>query len=531
MFASLHIPRPALGALLIERPDYRHQPVVVLDEAEKITTSKRDRGKLRVLEMSAEAEEFGVHSGMTAVQAQARCDYLILLNRSLPAEAELTEMLLGCAGDFTPDFEDTDFGTCVLDLGGVAAIERDAIQIARQIQQRILDNNHQPQIGIAPNPDLAILASRACEHFPDSEDILVLHQTDIERVLAPLPITLLNLQPSMSDLFCLWGLRNLGGLSRLSRSDLVERQGNEAGRFWDQAGGKSHRLLHLVKPLAEYSSSTDLDYEVTSVEAIAFLIRRLLETIAARLQSSYLVAAQLSLQLDFTDGNLYHRVFRIPEPCADVDQLTGMLEVHLENFEARAPVRGITLRAIPTRPGKHQFDLFAAGVKDPNRLSETLGRVEALLGSERFGVPRLRSTHHPDSFDMRPFRPGKELVTPDDETPLIMSRLPMRRYRPRRHIRVICDDRTGYSGGPYPIQSPSVQGTVSRRGATDCPTSIISGDFRGRIIDHRGPFSTSGDWWEKRNYWRREEWDIEHENGKFYRLAQEKGEWFVEAAG
>ena len=50
-----------------------------------------------------------------------------------------------------------------------------------------------------------------------------------------------------------------------------------------------------------------------------------------------------------------------------------------------------------------QFDLFAAGVKDPNQLAETLARVEAVLGSERFGVPAMHPTHHPDKFDIRPF--------------------------------------------------------------------------------------------------------------------------------
>ncbi|MDF1811672.1 MAG: DNA polymerase Y family protein [Verrucomicrobiales bacterium] len=545
MFAAIHIPRPALQALFIEKPGMRYQPVVVLDEAEKTTTSKRDRGKLRVLEISAEAEEFGIHRGMTAVQAQARCDYLELLNRSPRAETDLTETLLDCAGDFTPDFEDTECGTCILDLGGVAAIDRDALRISRQIHERISDHQFFPRIGMATNPDLAALAARACRYVAGAEEILVIRDQDREQILSPLPVGLLDLTPEMSDLFDLWGLRNLGELARLSRADLVERLGAESAVLWDQACGTSRRLLRLVRPVAEYSGTIELEYEITTTEPLVFLLRRLLDTIAARLRSAWLVAARLSLRLDLAGGNRYQRVFRIPEPCADVDMLTGMLAVHLEDFEARSPVTGITLQAIPTRAGKHQFDLFAAGVKDPNRLSETLARVEALLGSERFGVPRLRPTHHPDSFEMRPFHPGKEPVCPEDETLLIMKQLPMRRYRPRRHVLVQCEgDSTGYSPAFNRVQSRTQQGTVGDStgysalkktppapAQQTAPLVILSGDFKGRIVDTRGPYSASGSWWEKRIYWRREEWDVAHENGRIYRLVKEKGEWFVEAVG
>lgn len=507
MFAALYVPRPALQALLVEQPDIRHQPAVVLDDPEKVTTSKQDRGKLRVIEISAEAEEFGIYHGMTAVQAQARCDYLHLLNKSPQAEAQLTETLLTLAEQFTPDFENTRLGVCLLDLGGVAAIETEALALADDLHERLssaTDNSH--TIGIAPNPDLALLAARASDF--NQTNRLVVQKNDITNILSPLPLEVLDLAPAMAELFQLWGIQNLGQLVQLGRAELVTRLGQETGQLWDRAAGKSHRLLHIARPITDYSGSLDLDYEVTTLDPLLFLMRRLLDTIVARLQSAYLVAAKLSLRLEFADGNLYQRMFRIPEPCCNVDLLVGILKVHLENFEARAPIHAMTLRAIPTRPGKHQFDLFAAGIKDPNRLSETLARVEALLGSERFGVPRLKPTHRPDSFSMHPFTPEKECSTTVIPKKLLdIPRLPMKRLRPRRHIQaIVC---------------PS----------TTAPQKITSGDFKGWIQQARGPYVISGNWWEKRSYWSREEWDIEHQNGRLYRLAKEQDEWFVEAVG
>ena len=120
----------------------------------------------------------------------------------------------------------------------------------------------------------------------------------------------------------------------------------------------------------------------------------------------------------------------------------------------------------------------------------------------------------------------QEPECPEDDSLLLMNRLPMRRYRPRRHVQVLCEgDSTGYR--PAFNRVPSEKNALPHQP----PAVITSGDFKGRIVDRRGPFSTSGNWWEKRNYWRREEWDVEHENGRIYRLVKEKGEWFVEAAG
>ncbi|NNE92401.1 MAG: hypothetical protein HKN23_12195, partial [Verrucomicrobiales bacterium] len=91
-------------------------------------------------------------------------------------------------------------------------------------------------------------------------------------------------------------------------------------------------------------------------------------------------------------------------------------------------------RAIPARGGKHQFDLFSAAVRDPNRLSETLARLEAILGPERIGVPKPLPTHRPDAFEVEPFDPAAE---PEIVTgPEPMTGLVLRRFRPRVHVQV-----------------------------------------------------------------------------------------------
>jgi len=58
------------------------------------------------------------------------------------------------------------------------------------------------------------------------------------------------------------------------------------------------------------------------------------------------------------------------------------------------------------------------------------------------------------------------------------------------------------------------------------PALIRSAVFNGVIADIRGPFLSSGNWWEN-NRWEREEWDIQAADGTLYRIfraAKEVGE-------
>jgi hypothetical protein len=49
------------------------------------------------------------------------------------------------------------------------------------------------------------------------------------------------------------------------------------------------------------------------------------------------------------------------------------------------------------------------------------------------------------------------------------------------------------------------------------PVLIRSGVCNGRIVDRRGPFLLSGNWWDDGRWWR-EEWDVQMPDGKMYRV-------------
>ena len=191
------------------------------------------------------------------------------------------------------------------------------------------------------------------------------------------------------------------------------------------------------------------------------------------------------------DGEKIIRTLQIPAPTRDVDTLYGIAAQYLETLQTTAPVTGFHLEVLPSRPAGHQFDLFQGGLKDPNRFFQTLARLAALVGNEKVGIPQRIDTHRPDSLQMV----MPELAVPEKRQKSGRPKTGpgLRRYRPGIAARVELND-----GKPVLMQS-----------------SLIS----GRILEARGPWKLSGNWWD-RTRWETKEWDIALDNGGLYRIAQ-----------
>jgi protein ImuB len=119
-----------------------------------------------------------------------------------------------------------------------------------------------------------------------------------------------------------------------------------------------------------------------------------------------------------------------------------------------------------------------------------------LCGADRVGTPELEATHRPDAFRLKApefgalhSRRGNEAESFADS--LIPMGLPLRRFRPAISARIEFRDQR--------------------------PVSFYCPVFSGTIAGVRGPFLSSGDWWEE-SRWSREEWDVQTADGALYRI-------------
>jgi protein ImuB len=245
------------------------------------------------------------------------------------------------------------------------------------------------------------------------------------------------------------------------------------------------------------------------------MLRRFLEQLTLRLTGIYLVTKELTLQITFansrqdepavTGKQFYERVFKIPQPTNDVDLLFRMLQTHLENFRSEHPIVAVALSAQPIKPAKEQFGLFETTLRNPHQLSETLARLTALLGSERVGTPVIEETHRPDAFRMEPFSwavapkafgavpCGQNRQSGSNSHALRTAHATpaLRRFRPAPSAAVLLDENK--------------------------PAHVRSAEILGEIIEQRGPYFLSGNWWDEKS-WARAEWDVQLESGDLVRV-------------
>jgi protein ImuB len=323
-----------------------------------------------------------------------------------------------------------------------------------------------------------------------------------------------------------WGIHTLGQLAALDKEQLGLRLGPEAIRMWERANGRSSRLLKLIRPPESFQESFEFEREIETAEPVLFMLRRFLEQLAVRLAAIYLVAKELTLRITFANSRqdepavagkqIYERVFKIPQPTNDVDLLFRMLQTHLENFRSEHPIVAVALSAEPIKPVGEQFGLFETTLRNPHQLSETLARLTALLGGDRIGTPVLEETHRPDAFRMQPFswqlnsaadNGGRSSATPGLQrearrsSPLHILCRALRRFRPAVSASVLQDE--------------------------DTPGHVRSAEMSGKIIEHRGPYFLSGNWWDEKS-WLRAEWDLQLQNGELVRAHERDGVWKID---
>ena len=478
MFAALLLPDFALQAALRHEPEMRARPVMLL--AEKASKSP-------ILQSTAAARALGIVPGLTATQAQSRCPHLLVKIRSLDAERTASRALLDTAFSASPFIEDTAPGLCTIELKG--ARPPDPRDLSQTLRTRLAALELDARIGLAPTADLALLAAQSTTDW---------RAVRCASELADLPIAQLAPSPAVLGVLGKWGIRTLGEFTGLGQSALVERLGAEAIPLFARATGRVVRPLRCLPPPEVFEESIEFEQEIETLEPLLFILRRFIDALALRLESVWLVAAELTLRLGFTDGTETARTFKIPSPTRQVPVLFGMLETHLEKLTAAHPIARLHLAATPAHGARQQFGLFESALRDPNQFYETLARLTALVGHDRVGVPILEPTHRPESFRLIP----ADFTAPPraaDAAALPLG-LALHRFRPPLPASVQMDSR---------------------------PTFLHTEKLRGAITAAHGPMLLSGDWWEGRA-WSRAEWDVQIERGPLCRIFEQEGAWSLE---
>jgi protein ImuB len=324
-----------------------------------------------------------------------------------------------------------------------------------------------------------------------------------------------------------WGIRSLGALTALSGPEIHERLG-ERGALWQTLarGGDIRPMVPWVDEVP-FEAALELEWPIEGLEPLSFVLARLLEPLAERLERADRGAAVIYTSLRLTSRSVFTRTLQLPAPMRDPKTLRTLILLDLESHPPDAPIDTVRVCIEPTPARVLQWTLLERAQPAMEQVSTLIARLSALMGAGHVGSPRLVDTWKPGAFEMSDFRSQiADQLKKSDGSMAVKAAL--RRFRFPIPTRVVVQE-----GRPVRVQT-------DRQGFTS-----------GAIVEAAGPWRTSGNWWSasardesgepRRDHravaafgreggWDRDEWDVAMTDGTIYRLVVERevGQWFLE---
>ena len=345
-----------------------------------------------------------------------------------------------------------------------------------------------------------------------------------------------------------WGLKTLGELAALPAADLVSRLGRPA-TMW-QAIARGEDIRPLVPTLAEerFESSLELEWPIEDLEPLSFVLTRLLEPLATRLERRDRGAAVLHVLLGLVThpstrsgrGEAVEpretcvRRLELPSPVRDVRTLRTLALLDLESHPPAAAVECVTIVIDPTPGRVLQHRLFTRAHPTPEQLSTLVARLGALMGSDRFGAPATVDSFRPGAFAMTPFATDHDKTGERKACELMVRQAHHERRGQQAHherrgqqahherrdqqahherpliLSLSKDEPSAVKRGEPPAPSPQPRlVSALRRCRQPVPARVAVADGRpvrvttdrrgftgGTVVRSAGPWRSSGEWWK-----------------------------------
>lgn len=467
IYACVYAKEFPAQALLRLRPELRNRPCVVMEGEPPLE---------QVCSLTRKARTLGIARSMTRVEVESFSDATVL-ERSLKEEATAKEVLLECAGCYSPRVEDSsddDSFLCVLDIAGTAGLFGPPETLAQNLVARVIQLGITACIAVGSNFHAAIAVARG----PLPLSVRVIPTGEESTALAALPLTVLDLTEEQAELFALWGIGTLGMLAALPERELISRMG-QAGKWLRQiARGEAPHLFQPFEPAFTLQEHMELDSPVEVLDALMFVANLMLEQLILRATARVLALASVSITLALEGGATYTRTVRPALPTNDRQLWLKLLQLDLEAHPPQAAILAIDLNAESGSTNQVQLGLFSPQLPEPSRLDVTLARIRAIVGDENAGCAVLTDTHRLDGFRMEHFSISSTESAGIPSAPL---RSAMRRLRPAETISVI------------------LQG--------ERPKAFTFRERHYSVERAYGPWRMGGEWWATTS-WRCEQWDL-----------------------
>jgi DNA polymerase-4 len=306
-----HIDMDAFYAAVevLDNPELRGKPVIVGGSSKRGVVSAS----------SYEARKFGVHSAMPIFQAKRLCPNGIYLPGRMRRYVEVSRVVMGVLGDFSPLVEQVSIDEAYIDLTGTEALFGPPDQAAVAIKSKIKESTSLTcSIGLSTGKLLAKIAS----DMDKPDGLTIIPPTEVRSFLDSLPIGKVpGIGKKSEEELHRLGVRFIGDLKRFEREFLEERFGKFGERLIRISEGRS------ASPVVPYTAPKSISGEVTLEEDTASraVIKRILlaqsDRVARRLRKQGFRGRTVVLKLKTADFKIITRSSTLERPVHLSDKI------------------------------------------------------------------------------------------------------------------------------------------------------------------------------------------------------------------
>lgn len=372
--ACVDVPAFALQRLLQREPSWGEHPMAVVDE---------DKPTGRIEWVNQQAWRLQIRPGMRYAAALSLSGALRAGVVSSEERGEAVEALVEALERFSPRVEPVPgrAGVFWLDADGLERLTPNLETWTEGVEAALeaLGYRATVVVGFRKFAVYALAMARYRTRVlgsPEAE----------QRAVRRAPVDRMELPPDVLGFVTRMGVRTLGQLLAIPRSDLEQRFGSEAGRLHRLAGEAAERSVHAHTRAVVIEAVIDWDHAEHNTERLTAAVRSRLPGLMGQLTRFDAQLKALELQLELEGGGTLRERLEPAQPTLDEALVIELVRLRLESACLSHGVTRARIVAHPQRAKRTQLSLIALPPKrDLSAANRALARLRAELGEAAVG--------------------------------------------------------------------------------------------------------------------------------------------------
>jgi protein ImuB len=359
------------------------------------------RGQRSLASVGPVAEDRGLYPGQPLANARAICPNLAVIEADPKADSMALARLAAWCERYTPLVAIDPPDSLWLDITGCPIADADdGSRFARDIVERLLAIGIPCRVSVAGTTG----AAWALAHGPLGERRICIVAPGQERgALAGLSIGALRLDQRVIARLRRVGLRLIGELLRLSRSDLTSRFGPMPGLRLDQALGNVEEAIIWLHPQIVWQERLDFAEPISTPDDLALALALLIDRLCRRLAEQDKGARRFIAHFYRTDAQAPQIAVATAMPVRDAVHVGKLFQERLSTVDPGFGIDVITLAAEDTTLLKTtQARLDGHAQTEANDgLARLLDTLSNRLGADRVWRLAPHESHQPEWRERR----------------------------------------------------------------------------------------------------------------------------------